>query len=76
MVKRKFRFYVEEAGNDGSEYQLIFTIDDKIKDIQTEYCIRDCLTESDEFVNKNCEKYNFDSRFDGMEITLNFKIGM
>lgn len=75
-MKRKFKIYVEEAGYDCSELQLIFTIDDKIKDIRTEYCIEDCLIESYEFFRKNCEKYNFDSRSDKLEVNLNFQMGM
>lgn len=68
--------YVEEVGNDGSEFQLIFKIDDKIKDLKTEYCIEDCLDESSEFLKKICKKYNFDSRFDKLEVNLNFQMGM
>lgn len=75
-MKRKFKIYVEEVGNDGSEFQLIFKIDDKIKDIKTEYSIEDCLIESYDFFRKNCDKYNFDSRSDKLEINLDFQMGM
>ena len=73
---RKFRIYVEEVGNDGSEFQLIFKLDDKIKDIKTEYSIEDCLDGSSKFLGKNTMKYNFDGRFDKLEINLDFQIGM
>ena len=73
---RKFKFYVEEVSNDGSEFQLIFKIDDRIVDIKTEYCIEDCLIDSYEFFRKNCEKYNFDSRFDSLKVDLSFRMGM
>lgn len=75
-MKRKFKMYVEEVSNDGSEFQLLFKVDDKIKDIKTEYSIEDCLIESSEFLRKNCEKYNFDSRFDKLEVNLNFQMGI
>ena len=73
---RKFKIWVEEVSDDCSEFQLIFTFDDKIKDIKTEYSIEDCLYESYEFLRKNCEKYNFDSRFDKLEVKLEFQMGM
>lgn len=75
-MKRKFRMYVEEVSDDCSEFQLIFKIDDKIKDIKTEYSIEDCLYESYEFLRKNCEKYNFDTRFDKLEVNIDFQMGM
>jgi hypothetical protein len=75
-MKRKFKMYVEEVDNDGSEFQLIFKIDDKVKDIRTEYSIEDCLYESYEFMRRICEKYDFDSRTDKLEINLNFQMGM
>jgi hypothetical protein len=73
---RKFKMYVEEVSNDGSEFELVFKIDDKIVDLKTEYCIEDCLIDSYEFFRKNCEKYNFDSRNDGIEVDLKFRMGM
>lgn len=69
--------YVEEVSDDCSEFQLIFEIDDEIKDVENEYySVEDCLYESYEFLRKNCEKYNFDGRFDKLEINLDFQIGM
>ena len=73
---RKFRMYVEEVSNDGSEFVLVFKIDDEVFDIKTEYCIEDCLIDSYEFFRKNCEKYNFDSRNDRLEVNLYFRMGM
>ena len=73
MEKRNFRMYVEEVSNDGSEFELVFKINERVVDIKTEYCIEDCLIDSEEFFRKNCEKYNFDSRFDSLEVDLRFK---
>ena len=73
---RKFKMYVEDASYDCSELQLIFTIDDKVKEIRTEYSIEDCLYESYDFMRKLCEKYDFDSRTDKLEVNLNFQMGM
>lgn len=73
---RKFRIYVEEVSDDGSEFELVFKIDDRIVDIKTEYCIDDCLSDSYEFFRKNCEENNFDSRNDKLEVNLDFRMGM
>lgn len=73
---RKFKFYMEEVSNDGSEFELIFEIDGKIKDIKTEYSVEDCLIESYEFFHKNCEKYLFDGRIDSLDFKLDFQLGM
>ena len=73
FVGRNLRMYVEEVSNDGSEFQLIFKVDDRVVDVKTEYCIEDCLFDSYEFFRKNCEKYEFDSRFDSLSIELNYK---
>ena len=75
-MKRKFKMYVEQVEDDGSEFQLIFKIDDKVKDIRTEYSIEDCLYESYDFMRKLCEKYDFDSRSDRLEVNLNFQMGI
>ena len=71
---RKFRMYVEEVGDDGSEFKLVFEVGEE-KTIKTEYCIEDCLYESSTFLYDNCEKYEFDSRFDSLEININYKMG-
>lgn len=76
MEKRKFRMYCVEVSNDGSEFELRFEIDGEIIDKKVEYCIEDCLIDSEEFFRKNCEKYNFDSRFDSLKVSLNFEMGM
>ena len=74
FVGRNLRMYVEEVSNDGSEFQLIFKVDDRVVDIKTEYSIEDCLFDSYEFFRKNCEKYEFDSRFDNLKVSLNFEM--
>ena len=66
--------YVEDVSIDGSEFQLVFKIDERVVDVKTEYCIEDCLIDSEEFFRKNCEKYNFDSRFDNLKVNLNFEM--
>ena len=74
MEKRNFRMYVEDVSVDGSEFQLVFELNGKVKDIKTEYCIEDCLIDSEEFFRKNCEKFEFDSRFDRLKVSLNFEM--
>lgn len=73
---RKFEMYVVEVFDDGSEFQLVFKIDDRIVDIKTEYSVEDCLIDSYEFFGKNCDKYNFDTRFDSLKVDLSFRMGM
>lgn len=73
---RKFKFYMEEVSNDGSEFQLVFEIDGKVRGVKTEYSVEDCLIDSYEFFRQNCEKYLFDGRIDGLEYNLNFQLGM
>ena len=73
---RKFKFYMEDVSSDGSEFELIFEIDGKVKDVKTEYSVEDCLIDSYEFFYKNCEKYLFDGRIDGLDFNLKFSLGM
>lgn len=73
---RKFNFYMEEVSNDGSEFELVFEIDGKVKDIKIECSVEDCLIDSYEFFRENCKKYEFDGRCDGLEYNLNFRLGM
>ena len=73
---RKFKFYMEEVSNDGSEFVLVLEIDGKVKDIKTEYSVEDCLIDSYDFFYKNCGKYKFDGRCASLEYNLNFKLGM
>jgi hypothetical protein len=67
---------MEEVSNDGSEFELVFEIDGKVKDVKTEYSVEDCLIDSYEFFHENCEKYEFDGRIDGLDYNLNFSLGM
>jgi hypothetical protein len=67
---------MEEVSNDGSEFELVFEIDGKVKDIRIEYSVEDCLIESYDFFYKNCEKYLFDGRVDSLDYKLNFQLGM
>jgi hypothetical protein len=75
-MKRKFRLFIEEVGNDGSEFRLVFSRDGVWVDFKIEYSIDDCLIDCSEFWKENCEKYEFDSRFDSMEIDLRYMMGM
>ncbi len=75
-MKRKFRLFIVEVSNDGSEFDLVFEKDGEWVDFKRLYSIDDCLIECSEFWRENCEKYGFDSRFDSMEIDLRYKMGM
>lgn len=73
---RKFKFYIEEVSDDGSEFELVFELDGRVKAVKTEYSVEDCLIDSYEFFHVNCEKYWFDGRCDSLEYNLNFQLGM
>ncbi len=52
---------------------LFFEVDDEIVDSCEFDNIGDILFESNEMLNRNCEKYCFDGRFDKLEIDLKYK---
>lgn len=72
LERRDFKMYCKEIGNDGSEFELVFEIDGKIVDRQTEFSFQNVLIESEDFLVRNCEKYDYDSRFDSFEVSLNY----
>lgn len=72
LERRDFKLYCKEIGNDGSEFELIFEINGKVVDKQTEFSFQDILIESENFLVRNCEKYYYDSRFDSFEVSLNY----
>ena len=73
---RKFKMYFVDISNDGSEFELVFEIDGEVKERKTEYSVEDCLIDCYEFFHKNCEKYEFDGRIDGLDFKLDFQLGM
>jgi hypothetical protein len=70
---RNLKMYCVEISNDGSEFELRFEINGEIVEGLMEYSFNDVLIDSYSFFKKNCEKYNFDSRFDKLEIDINYK---
>jgi len=72
LERRYFKMYCKEIGNDGGEFELVFEIDGKVVDKQTEFSFQNVLIESDDFLTKNCEEYDYDSRFDSFEVNLNY----
>lgn len=72
-MERNFKMYCVDVNDDGSEFELVFEMNERIVDIKTTYCFDDVLSESGEFFRKNCEKYNFDGRRDKLEIDIKYK---
>ena len=72
-MERNFKMYCVDVNKDGSEFELVFEMNERIVDIETVYCFDDVLNESGEFFRKNCEKYNFDGRRDKLEINIKYK---
>ena len=52
---------------------LIFSIDGKIVDCEEYDNIGDIISSSYELLHRNCEKYNFDGRFDNLVVKLNYE---
>ena len=73
---RKFRMYFVDVSNDCSEFELRFEFNGEVVDKKIEYSVDDILFESYNFFYRNCEKYGFDSRFDRLDIELNYRMGM
>jgi hypothetical protein len=72
LIMRNLKMYCVEISNDGSEFELRFEVDGKVVDRKIEYCFDDILYDSYNFFKENCEKINFDSRFDKFEINLDY----
>ena len=72
IERRDFKMYCREVSNDGSEFELVFEMDGKVVDRQTEFCFQNILFESEDFLTRNCEKYGYDTRYDSFEINLNY----
>jgi hypothetical protein len=69
---RNMKMYCVEVGNDASEFELRFEVNGKIVDRVTVYSFDDVLIVSAEFFKRNCEKVSFDTRFDRLEIKLDY----
>ena len=71
-TRRNMKMYCVEVSNDASEFELRFEVNGKIVDHATEYSFQDVLITSAEFFKHNCEKVGFDTRFDHLEIKLDY----
>ena len=71
-MERKIKMYCVDVDNDGSEFEVRFEINGEILERETVYSFDDVLIVSYEFFKKNCEKYNFDSRRDILEVCLSY----
>lgn len=69
---RIMKMYCVEVSDDGSEFELRFEVNGKIVDRVTVYSFDDILITSAEFFTRNCEKVGFDTRFDHLEIKLDY----
>ena len=68
---RVIKMYCVDVSNDESEFELRFEVGGKVVDKEVVYSFDDVLYISYEFFKKNCEKYNFDGRFDTLEVSIN-----
>ena len=74
---RKFRMYVECGTGEYSDMVgLFFEVAGVIVDKIVDDNIDNLLIESSELYKRNCEKFEFDSRFDRMEIAMRYSMGM
>lgn len=70
---RKLKMYCVDVSDEGSEFELRFEVNGKIVDRKVEYCMDDVLYDSYEFFKNNCDRVNFDGRFDEFEINISYK---
>lgn len=76
-MKRIFKMYcdsgIDKYGCVNEDMvSLFFVVDDEIVDSYDSDCIDNILIESYEMYKRNCEKFMFDSRFDRMEIKIDY----
>ena len=71
---RKFRMFIEVKGKWNDEISLVFEIDGKEVSRFTEDCIENILIDSCDFFSQNCNENNFDSRYDSLEVNMNYKM--
>lgn len=71
-MKKNYLIYCE-SNFDGSEFELICKLNDKIIERRTEHCFEDILIESYNFFKLVTSKYEIDTRFDSLEIRIDYK---
>lgn len=73
-MRRNFKIYCKDVSDEGSEFELRFVVDGQIVSTQTTYSFDDVLIISYDFFRENCEKYEYDSRFDELSVDLSYKL--
>lgn len=69
---RDFRLYCVDVDGDGSEFNLVFEMNcDIVESKESLWSFDDVLLEVHSFYNSCCNKYNYDSRFDTLEVSIN-----
>ena len=67
----ELKYYEVEGGIGKLVFMNLGEIIDEYKD-----CFENIMIGCYEFLSKNLEKYNFDSRFDRLKVDLSFRMGM
>lgn len=68
----KYNIYCK-VNEDGSEFTLVAEKDGEVVDSQVEYSFEDVMIECYKFFRRVVEKYWPDTRFDSIEVNLNYK---
>jgi hypothetical protein len=74
MGKREFKIYCEEVGNDGSEFKLVFEVNGKVENEEVWYSMDDILLSVGEFYGKCLSEWEYDSRCDSLDVSINYRM--
>ena len=69
----KHRIYCEDVSEDAGEFELRCEKDGEIVETKIEHCFEDVLIDVYEFFKECCENYDIDTRFDSIEIDINYQ---
>lgn len=73
-MKREFRIYCVEVGNDGSEFKLIFEVDGRVEYEESWGSMDDILLSVGEFYSKCLNEWEYDSRFDSLDVNIKYRM--
>jgi hypothetical protein len=73
-MKREFKIYYVEVGNDGSEFKLVFEVNGKVEVEEVWYSFDDILLSVGEFYSKYLSEWEYDSRCDSLDVSINYRM--
>ena len=73
-MKREFRIYCVEVGNDGSEFKLVFEVDGRVEYEESWGSMDDILLRVGEFYKKCLGEWEYDSRCDSLDVNIRYRM--